>query len=41
MQDLDEIWFENLIRICFKTEADMWQNPIGAYWFGWIDTVGC
>jgi hypothetical protein len=40
LQDLDQFWFKNSIRICFKSEADTRQNPIGAYRFGWINVVG-
>jgi hypothetical protein len=41
MQDLDEIWFEILIRICFKSEADTWRVLVGGYRFGWIAVLEC
>jgi hypothetical protein len=40
MQDLDEIWFEILIRICFKSEADTWHVLISRYRFGRITISG-
>jgi hypothetical protein len=32
-KDLDQIWFEILIEICFSSEADTWTFPIGEYRF--------
>jgi hypothetical protein len=39
LQDSMEFWFENLNRICFKSEAGTWQLSIGSYRFGWIDVL--
>jgi hypothetical protein len=35
-ENLDKIWFQISIRICFKSPADTWRVLIGAYRFGWI-----
>jgi hypothetical protein len=38
-EDLDEIWFKNLIWICFNPRVATWRVLVGWYPFGWIVSV--